>query len=80
MVSMPEIYFGIDSGFLGRVEYIGDEGERIAILLGDPIEATEVVTKSKQTVLLADEEDRSTVWRSGWTDKANSQIFVNEFP
>ena len=58
---MPEIEFGVDAGFTGSIEKIGDKREGVPIFLCDSIETSIVDTKPKRAVFLFGEKYRGTV-------------------
>ena len=47
MVSMPEVEFGIELRMAWHIEEVRDAGERVAILLGDLIQPSEVYAKTE---------------------------------
>ena len=77
---MPEIYLGVDFGPAGGVQKVGDQGEWVAILFGNFIEASKVNAEPERTVLLFYEKDQSGMGGSSGVDKSSAEIFVYEGP
>src|SRR3981189_1373614 len=67
-VELGEVFRAFES-----VNEVVNEGEGIAILLGDQIERAIVLDKAKPSVLLFDEEDRGAYWRFRMSDAARCQ-------
>ena len=80
MIHMLEIYLGVDFGPAGGVQKVGDQGEWVAILFGNFIEASKVNAEPKRTILLFYEKDWSSMGGSSGADKSGSEIFVYEGP
>ena len=80
MVCMPEIYLGVDFGLAGGVQKVGDQGEWVAILFGNFIEASEVNAEPERTVLLFYEKDWSSMGGHSGADKSSAKVFVYEGP
>ena len=80
MVRMPEIYLGVDLCLAGGVQKVRDQGEWVAILFGNFIEASKVNTELERTVLLFYEKDWSSMGGSSGADKSSAEIFIYEGP
>ena len=61
------------------IKEIGNEREQISIFLGGLVKTTPVDTKSKRTVFLFDEQDRSAARGLRLADKATIEILFEEF-
>ncbi len=83
VVSGSEIDFGVDAGGAKAIKKVADEGDRIAVLLGDTIESAIVEAKPEGSVFLLREEDGGAGGRVGGTDEAFSEhvikVFTNGF-
>ena len=51
VISVPEINCGVKAGFARRGEEVRNEGKWILVLLGDPVETSEVNTEAEGSVL-----------------------------
>ena len=78
MICVPEIYLGVDFGLAGGVQKVGDQGEWVAILFGNFIEASKVNAEPEGTVLLFYEKDWSSMGGSSGADKSGAEIFIYE--
>ena len=78
MVRMTEIYLRIDPGLSGSVQEIGDERKRVVVLLRDAVQRAEVHAEAQGAILLLDEEDWSSVRRSGLPDETSGEVLVDE--
>jgi hypothetical protein len=77
-VAYPEVDFGVNTTFSSTVEEIGDEGERVAVFLGNFVEPTIVDAKAESAVFFPDEDDRSTTRCAGLADPTFVDVFINE--
>ncbi len=68
VVSGSEIDFGVDAGGAKAIKKVADEGDRIAVLLGDTIESAIVDAKPEGSVFLLREEDGGAGGRVGGTE------------
>ena len=80
MVCVPEIYLGVDFGLAGRVQKVGDQGEWVAILFGNFIEALEVNAEPERAILLFYKKDRSSMGGCSRADKSSAKVLVYEGP
>jgi hypothetical protein len=78
VISMSEVNFGVELGFPGSVQKVGNQWEWITIFLGDLVKALVVDTQVYTAILLANKKDWSSVRRVGRTDKADVDMFFNE--
>ena len=78
VVRVAEIYLGIDPGFSWSVQEIGDERKWVVVLLGNAVQRTEIHAEAQGAILLLDEEDRSSVRRSGLPDETSGEVLVDE--
>jgi hypothetical protein len=78
MVRMPEIDFGVDLCVARGIQEVRDAWERVAIFLRDLVESSEVNAKTEGTILLADEEDWSSVSGGRGMDKTVSKVLIKE--
>ena len=67
-----------DRNATGSGTEIRDQGEWVAILFGNFIEASKVNAELERTVLLFYEKDWSSMGGSSGADKSGSKIFVYE--
>ena len=51
VIGMAEIDLGVDAGFAGSIQEIGDERKGISVLLGDAVETSEVNTEMERAIL-----------------------------
>ena len=68
MIRVLEIYLGVDFGPAGGVQKVRDQGEWVAILFGNFIEASKVNAELERTVLLFYEKDQSSMGGSSGAD------------
>ena len=79
MVSMSEIYGGINTGFSCGRQEVGNEQERIMVLFGDLIKTSEIDAEAESSIFLFDEKNRGSMWRSCRSDETSTEVFLNEF-
>jgi hypothetical protein len=75
---MAEINFGVYSGFTGSIQQVSCKWEGVAVFPRNFIETAEIDTKSEFTILLPDEENRSSVNGGGGMDKSGLEVFGDE--
>ena len=78
MVRMAEIDLRVNPSFTGTVEEVGNERKWVVVFLGDAIESPEIHTEAQRSILLLDEEDRSSMRRCGLADKSSGEVLVDE--
>ena len=76
---MSEVEHSVDVSLSGGLEKVGDERKWILIFLCDFVKAAEINAEMEGAILFTDEENGSTVWRGGGSDKTTGQMFINEF-
>src|SRR6266481_2124689 len=75
---MPEVNFRVDMCLAQGIQKVGDQWERVSVLLGDAIDSPEVDAKPQGTVLFLDEQDRSSVRGVREGNEAHGYILVNK--
>ena len=79
IVASMEVKLGVDCCAAQLVEEIGDEWDRVLILLCDLVEVAEVDTESQGTILLLHKEDRCTTWQLRGSDEPLAEHVIEEF-
>ena len=79
MISVSEIYGGINTGFSCGRQEVGNEWKRIMVLFGDLIKTSEVDTEVESSIFLFDEKDGGSMWRGCRSDETSMEMFLNEF-
>ena len=75
---MSEVNGGVDAGFAGSGEEIGNERQRVAVFLGDHVQTMVINTESEATIFFLYEEDRHSMRRGGLTNETGAEVFVNK--
>lgn len=76
---MTEIKLRIVLSFLQTIKEVGNEWERVGILLRDPVECPEIDAEAEGLILFLDKEDQSSVRRGGLADEVGVEILIEEF-
>ena len=79
MIGVSEIDFGIMSGFFWSVKEVFRKGKWVSIFFSDFVKGTIIYTKSERTIFLFDEQYRSAMRRTGWSDELVRYVFFNKF-
>ena len=74
IISHMKVEFGINLGRAQLVDQIGDQRNRVAVVLGKGIEIAKIHTKSECTVLLLCKENWGPSRRVGCPDEALSWL------
>ena len=78
MISVSEIYGGINAGFSCSGQEVGNERERITVLFGDLIKTSEIDAEAESSVFLFDEKDGGSMRRGCRSDETGMEVFLNE--
>ena len=79
MISVSEVYGGINAGFSCGGQEVGNERERITVLLRDLIKTSEVNAEAESSVFLFDEKNGGTMQRSCRSNETGTEMFLDEF-
>ena len=79
MISVSEIYGGINAGFSCSGQEVGNEWKQIMVLFGDLIKTSEINTEVESSVFFFNEEDRGSMQRGCRSDETSTEVFLNEF-
>ena len=79
MISVSEIYGGINAGFSCGGQEVGNERKWITVLFGDLIKTLEIDAEAESSVFLFDEKNRGSMWRGCRSDETGTEVFLNEF-
>ena len=74
---MSEVNGGVDAGFAGSGEEVGNEWQRVAVFLRDLVQTTVINTESEAAIFFLYEEDRRSMRRGGLADETGAEVFVN---
>ena len=78
VISISEIYLGIDVSFARGVKEISYQWIQISVFLGNTIKSTKIHIQLERSILFLDEENRCFIEGGCWSDEVCSQIFINK--
>ena len=79
MISMSEIYGGMNAGFSCSGQEVRNERKWITVLFGDLIKTLEIDAEAESSVFLFDKKNGGSMRRSCRSDETSMEVFLNEF-
>ena len=76
IVSPADIKLGKDFGILWVVNEIRDQGKGVGVTDGMFVDVAVVLTGTKSSILLFDEEEGRCLWGVRWTDFSRGEVFT----
>ena len=77
VISVAEVDLGVDTSLARSIEEVRNERKGIAVFLGNAVQSSEVDTEAERTILFANKENWSTMWRRGGMDVTNCKMFIS---